>query len=235
MECLKASLSFFSTIKVKGDFEKLRNNLWIMPLTGLIIGAVISALSFPLYYFDLKLLTVIIYVLIEGVNHIDGLADFSDSYFAPKDRKLKALKDLQIGSGGVLAITIYVISLSYFFMNLSMQDFFVAIILSQMLAKQGMLHLMLSSKPLWNGLASEFIAGARKRDYISYAFTFSVVFILSIYYSVLPLESLVIYFATLYIFKLYTSSRYGGINGDMLGALNCIIFAAVLCLWSCSQ
>ncbi len=232
MELLKASLSFFSTIKVRGDFEKLRNNLWIIPIAGFIIGIAISLISYPLFYLKIGFLSVITYIAIEGINHIDGLADFFDSYFAPNDKKLKALKDLQMGSGGVLSIVIYITILAYSFSKLKIEDYFFAIILGQVLAKQGMLHLMLSSKPLWNGLASEFMKGLKKRDYFSYLFTFSLIFLLSCFNLKKPMECLVAYFITLYLFKLYVNRKYGGINGDMLGALNCIIFAGVIVLWS---
>lgn len=225
---LKASLSFFSTIKTGGDFEDLRNNLWIMPLTGFIIGLMIALLSYPFFYFGIGFLIVVIYVAVEGINHIDGLADFFDSFFAPENKKIKALKDLQIGSGGLIAVTIYIIALSNFFQIID--NPIPAIILSQTLAKQGMLQLMLSSKPLWDGLAAEFMKGIKRRDYISYAFSISIALLLSLKYPE-ALLSLVVYFVLVYVFRYYVIKKYGGINGDMLGALNCLIFAGVLGVW----
>ena len=225
---LRASLSFFSTIRIEGDFEDLRNNLWIMPFTGFIIGLTIALLSYPLHCLGVGFLTVIIYVTIEGINHIDRLADFFDSFFSPEGKKIKALKDLQIGSGGVIAVTVYIVTLSNFFYIID--DPVPALILSQTLAKQGMLQLMLSSKPLWDGLAAEFIKGVKKRDYLSYIFSISLALLLSVKYFE-ALLSLIVYFILVYVFRYYVNRKYGGINGDMLGALNCLIFAGVLGVW----
>ena len=225
---IRASLSFFSTIRVGGDFEDLRNNLWIMPFTGFLIGSIIAVLSYPFRHFGIGFLAVVVYVAVEGINHIDGLADFFDSFFSPEGKKIKALKDLQIGSGGVIAVTVYVIALSNFFQMI--ENFFPALILSQTLAKQGMLQLILSSEPLWEGLAAEFVRGAKRRDYVSYAFSIPLALLLSLKYFEAIL-SLIVYFFTVCVFGYYVNKKYGGINGDMIGALNCLIFASVLGVW----
>ncbi len=233
MKSLRAGISFFSTLKTGGEFEDLTRNLYVMPAIGAIIGAVIGVLSYPLAATGMGFLAVVIYIALEGINHVDGLADFGDAYFAPESKKLTALKDLNTGTGGAVSVSLYIILLTMFFDRISADMLIPAILLSQTLAKQGMLHLMLTSEPLWQGMVSEFVKHRKRRDFVSYLITLSLALILSVRWPVQVTASLLLYVAVLFGIRQYSLKKFGGINGDVVGATNCLIFLSVLGAWTC--
>ncbi|WP_457591773.1 adenosylcobinamide-GDP ribazoletransferase [Geoglobus sp.] len=233
MKSLRAGISFFSTLKAGGEFEDLTRNLYVMPAIGAIIGAVIGVLSYPLAATGMGFLAVVIYIALEGINHVDGLTDFGDAYFAPESKKLTALKDLNTGTGGSVSVSLYIILLTMFFDRISADMLIPAILLSQTLAKQGMLHLMLTSEPLWQGMVSEFVKHRKRRDFASYLITLSLALILSVQWPVQVTASLLLYVAVLFGIRQYSLKKFGGINGDVVGATNCLIFLSVLGAWTC--
>ncbi len=226
MRFLLGALGFFTTIPVGRDersFESLRRNLWVLPLVGAVIGFLIGIPLLILKDLDLPFLGVLVYLAIEGVNHVDGLADFGDAFFATKDRKLKALKDLNLGVGGVLAVALYIAILTKEF---ELIDNIVALIDSQMMAKFGMLFLLTTTKPIWDGMASYMMEFARRRDLIVGAILVTFV---SLTFGAIFVNLAVVFLC--FAYRFYVIRTFGGVNGDMIGALNCIIFAFTLLLW----
>ena len=238
MKALAGGLGFFSRIPIGCDaesYESLRKNLWILPIIGIILGTIIATLAYPLSYIDgvvIGVLIVIIYLAVEGINHIDGLADFADSIFAPEHKKFDALKDLKTGVGGVTAICLYFLSLTASLTNLNGIELIIAIINSQMMAKFGMLLLLTTTKPLWDGLASSIMEYASKEDLYK---GFSIIIVISTVFSLIYFRVIVINLALLAICIFYRAlvlRKYGGINGDIVGALNCIVFASGLSMFN---
>jgi adenosylcobinamide-GDP ribazoletransferase len=237
VKSLAGALGFFSRIPVGRNaesYDSLRKNLWILPIVGIVLGILIAIPAYVVYAISKKILFVAIlfYLAVEGINHVDGLADFADSIFAPKHRKLEALKDLKTGVGGTIAVCIYVLTLMVSFTNLSGLELVVAIVNSQMMAKFGMLLLLTTTKPLWNGLASSMMEFASKRDLIvglAVISAFSAVCVI-VCPKVLWVNSALIGICVAYRGKIVKD--YGGVNGDMVGALNCIVFASGLVLFS---
>lgn len=236
MKALAGALGFFSTVPVGRDaesFESLRRNLWILPIVGVILGIFMAIPILILVRFvkNLAFLAVLIYLAVEGINHVDGLADFGDALFAPKDRKLKALKDLKTGVGGTVTICIYFFTLMQTFMSLESDKIAIAIINSQMMAKFGMLLLLTTTKPIWSGMASCMMEFASRRD-IVVGLAIVIVFTLAcltIYPKIVWVNIAVILLCLLY--RSYVTRTFGGVNGDMLGALNCLTFAFSLILF----
>ncbi len=236
MKAIAGALGFFSTIPVGRDaesFESLRENLWILPIVGAILGIFMAIPILILIRFvkNLAFLAVLIYLAVEGINHIDGLADFGDALFAPKDRKLKALKDLKTGVGGTVAVCIYIFSLMQTFSILHPDEIVLAVIYSQMMAKFGMLLLLTTTKPIWEGMASCMMEFARRSDLVV-GLTIVIVFTLAcltIYPKIVWVNVAVILLCLLY--RLYVIRTFGGVNGDIVGALNCLAFAFSLILF----
>jgi len=232
---LTAGLSFFSTLKFGGEFEEITENLYLMPLIGAIIGLIIGIPGYFLSLAGLGFFTFLIYVGIEGINHIDGLSDFFDAVFAPQQKKISALKDLNVGSGGSLAVASYSVFLIIFFGKISYSEILPAVVLSQTLAKQAMLLLILRMNPLWNGMACEFGKNRSKRDYLSILISLAIAFPLMVFWKEKVLVSFIAFLLVTFFFERYVGIRFGGISGDMLGAINCIAFSSILGVWACWQ
>lgn len=233
MNAFRAGLSFFTTLKAGGDFDSLRKNLFVMPAVGALTGIMISIPAIFALKLSAGFLIILAYIAVEGINHIDGLSDFFDAVFAPPSRKIDAMKDLNTGSGGLVAVSSYLILLAFSFSMMNTQDAIFGIILAQILAKQGMLHLMLKFDPLWQGILSEFTKYKCRRDFASYFFTVGVAVLTGVVYPFKAIASMLTYLVLFFIFSEYVKRRFGGINGDMVGALNCVVFAGVVGVWAC--
>ncbi|TDA28786.1 MAG: adenosylcobinamide-GDP ribazoletransferase [Archaeoglobi archaeon] len=219
LEILKSSIGFLTTLPVKGDVDVLRRNLWIFPYIGLILGTLISIPAF----FGFGVLCLILYIALEGINHVDGLADFGDAFFAPKNKKREAMKDVQTGAGGVAFLCIYFIVLYHSFLLVKAFE----IVISQVFAKYSMLLLLTTSKPSWNGMGAYFMEFARKRDFLAGAIPLTI--------AVLEPKSLFALAFAVFItlcLKYYSRSRFGGVSGDVVGAANCLVFASCLLILS---
>ncbi|MEM4523774.1 MAG: adenosylcobinamide-GDP ribazoletransferase [Archaeoglobaceae archaeon] len=219
LKILKSSLSFLTTLPLKGEIDVLRRNLWIFPFTGAIIGFLISIPSF----FNLWIICLILYIAIEGINHVDGLADFGDAFFAPKDKKASALKDVKVGAGGVTFLCLYFLILYYSFQKVYMLE----IIFAQILAKFSMLILLTTSKPAWEGLGAYMMQFARKRDLL----IGSIPLILILFNPLFIIPTLLAISITVAV-RIYAERIFGGMSGDVIGACNCISFSAVLLFFS---
>jgi adenosylcobinamide-GDP ribazoletransferase len=234
VKALVASLGFFTRIPVGRDeksFDSLRRNLWILPITGFIAGFLIAVPSYLLRIYKIAFISVIIYILVEGINHIDGLADFGDSLFVSKERKLEVLKDVKTGVGGTLALVLYVVILAFSFNSISSDEIVAAIVLSQTAAKMGMLVLLATCNPLWSGIASTMMEFASRKDLIVGLLICGAIFGIFAVEFITALPMFAACMAATAFYRWYVLKTYGGVNGDIIGALNCILFTFGLIWW----
>ncbi len=229
MRALAGALGFFSTLPVGRDersFEALRRNLWILPVVGLILGSLISVSIVLLG--RLAFLGILFYLAIEGINHVDALADFGDALFAPKDRKLKALKDLNTGVGGTVAVSVYVFTLMWSFRTVVP----LAVVDAQMMAKFGMLLLLTTTSPIWEGMGAYMMEFAGFRDLCVGGTIVAVTTALLSKFDPSVVLSNVMAVVVCVLYRFYVVRTFGGVNGDLIGALNCIAFATTLLSFS---
>lgn len=86
------------------------------PVIGLIIGACLYPLTLVRDYIHpsvLALLILLVYLMITGGLHLDGVADVSDGIFSCRDRErmFEIMKDSRIGAFGVIALIFYFLSM----------------------------------------------------------------------------------------------------------------------------
>lgn len=228
IEAIRASISFLTTIPLGGDIEKLRKNLWLFPYTAVLVSLVVSIPYLIRDFVDVRFLAVVLYLAVEGINHVDGLADFGDALFAPKSKKRDAIKDLNTGTGGVAVVVIYFVMLY----SLLSQSGLWEILLSQVLAKYSMLLLMFTSRPGWEGMASYFMEKISIRDVLIGALP-----VVLVCYKI-GAESVVavtFVFVAVVFLKRYSEKHFGGINGDVIGSANCLAFVTSLALLKVCQ
>jgi adenosylcobinamide-GDP ribazoletransferase len=110
-----AQFSFFTiipSVKVE-ELEVVAEYSFTAPLVvGVIAGVVDFSAYFALWlaFKDIaKILLIAVVELIRGFNHLDGLLDVSDALMVKGDyeRRLKALKDVEVGSGGIGGAILY--------------------------------------------------------------------------------------------------------------------------------
>jgi len=145
---LKEISSVFSFLTIipsnNTNLETTAKYMHVFPIIGIVIGLLIGSLGFGLSFFldpmVVALLVVGSIVVITGVHHTDGLADFADGLMTKgtKDKKLKAMKDLSTGSAGIVSVVLYVIGAIIALSLTSGFALFQAILLSEILAKFSM-------------------------------------------------------------------------------------------------
>ena len=107
-------LQFMTTIPLRFDLkatpEDYGKGLVWAPAVGLIIGGVLAGCR---YVFSLALpqavtavFVMIVYILLTGGLHLDGLGDTFDGLFSgrPRERMLEIMRDSRVGMNAVLAV-----------------------------------------------------------------------------------------------------------------------------------
>lgn len=116
MKGLILSFQLFSRIPIAYEvpFERkyLRQALYFMPFVGLTIGLLTLPAVFLLYEKSSLLAAVmglIIYFILSGGLHLDGLSDVADGFLANVDaeRTIEIMHDPQLGLFGNLSLTAY--------------------------------------------------------------------------------------------------------------------------------
>ena len=205
--------------------DNIAKYMYIFPIVGIVIGLLIGSFGFGLSFFLdpllVSLLVVASIVIITGIHHADGLADFADGLMVKgsKDRKLEAMKDLSTGSAGIVAIVLYLIGLVIAISLTSEFDLFKAILISEILAKFSMVLMASLGNSASLGSNSPFVKIMKDKKKLAIAFLIMIVPVILIGET----TGLVMFgvTVTLTIFLLVLSTRsFGGITGDVLGATN---------------
>lgn len=205
--------------------EKTAKYMYFFPLVGIVIGLLVGSFGFGLsFILDpllVSLLVVTSIVILTGLHHADGLADFADGLMAKGsvEKKLKAMKDISTGSAGIVSIVLYLIGLVFTVSLTSGFDLFRAVLISEILAKFSMVLLASFGHSASLGSNSPFlkIMKDKKKLLLSFIIMFIPIFFLGGYTGLIMLITTII----VTLFLLFVSNRsFGGITGDILGTSN---------------
>lgn len=217
-------LPFFTRIPVKGNFGRVRNELWALPL----LTPLTSALATLVLYLELPLsnvLAVLALYLTIGLLHLDGLADWADGVMVKGDRerKIKAMKDLNTGIAGVFAVVMVLFLQVY---SLPFLPFY-ALYLAELNSKFAMLLALATKKPLGRGLGAYFMEGFNRKQLVSGTALYIALLLPLAYFDLRSLSSLAGLVAGIYVVRL-SIKEFGGLNGDCIGAVAEITRAGAL-------
>ena len=226
---LKEIGSIFSFLTIiptsNAKLETVAKYMYLFPIVGIAIGLLIGSIGFGLSFFldplIVSLLVVASLALITGIHHTDGLADFTDGLMTKgsKEKKISAMKDLATGSAGIVAIVLYLVGLIVTISMASGYQLFLALLLSEIVAKFSMVLMASIGNSASVGSNSPFVELMKNRKKL----------IVTVIITLIPLVILggttgLILFAvgtTLTIFLVGISTRsFGGITGDVLGSTN---------------
>ncbi len=132
--------NMFSIIPITKNFEfkdsLMSKSISLYPLVGFVLGFMLYLSSqLLLIFFDQEMSGYIVFVLwvvITGALHIDGLSDSIDGLFVSKDRSLEVMKDPHVGAMGMIFTTSFLILKAS---SLAHLDDFIYIPLVMMLAR----------------------------------------------------------------------------------------------------
>ncbi len=228
---LRNGFGFLSTIPVGITMEGIENlmkHIYIFPVVGTVIGIilaliviVLTALFSPLM---VSLFVIVLIYYITGFNHIDGLADFGDGLAAhgTKDKKIAAMRDTAIGTGGIVFCMIAIIALFVSLVSIQESDFFLilpfALIVAETSAKQSMVTVAAFGRSLHAGFGAMTVNNTKRSDLI-----IGTVFSAAVCYVVLGVMGLSAFIVSQLagLLVLNTANRhFGGVSGDVVGASN---------------
>ena len=226
---LKEIGSVFSFLTIiptaSSNLETVAKYMYLFPIVGIVIGLLVGSIGFGLSFFldplIVSLLVVASLTLITGIHHTDGLADFADGLMkkGTKEKKLAAMKDLATGSAGIVAIVLYLVGLIVAISLSTGFQLFLAIFLSEIMAKFSMVLMASLGKSASMGSNSPFVRLMKNRKKLAVTTIITLIPLIVLGGT----TGLIIFVAgtTLTLFLVAISTRsFGGITGDVLGSTN---------------
>ncbi|ASJ10680.1 adenosylcobinamide-GDP ribazoletransferase [Thermococcus sp. P6] len=208
-------IPFFTRIPISGNFERIQEELWALPL----LAIVTSALPTVVLYLRIppeSLFAVLGLYLTIGLLHLDGLADWADGIMAKGDRerKLRAMKDLNTGIAGIFAVVMVLLLQVY---SLPLIPFY-GLYLAELNSKFAMLLALATKRPLGEGLGAYFMEGMEKKRLVLGIILYALLFLPLVLYEPRSMASLAGLLAGGYVIRL-SLKNFGGLNGDCIGAV----------------
>jgi adenosylcobinamide-GDP ribazoletransferase len=227
----------FTTILPLGkprDFNAFARHSWLYPLAGYVIALLVAI---PIFFISDKMLAAGVAVagliVLSGAHHFDGLLDTGDGLMAHGDpeKRVHALTDRYVGAGGITAGIIVTLLLFAGFQ--AAVSIIPILIIGEVGAKFSMVFLTVYGSPFKEGMHSYLHQFARP-----YFPLLSL--LLCIPLLILPVSPLQLAGAGIMMILCPTvllkiaERRFGGVNGDVVGASNeitralIVVFVAIL-------
>ena len=196
------------------------------PLVGAFIGLILFIIykAVSCLYLDTLLTSAIVsiaLIVLTGGLHLDGLADTFDAFASNKNRekKLEIMRDSRIGTMGVLALISIIVLKILFLSEISTFDKFTALLSMCILSRWGqVLSIRSFNYAREGGKAKVFFDGINNGIYLS-ALIITLLFLFLLW----QLKGIYL-FAVLSIFSYFLgrlfSSKFGGLTGDVIGAIS---------------
>ena len=226
---LKQIGSIFSFLTIlptsNATLDEIAKYMYLFPIVGIIIGILVGSFGFGLSFLldpiIVSFLVVTSIVIITGIHHADGLADFADGLMVKgsKEKKLNAMKDLSTGSAGVVAIVLYLIGLVIAISLTSGFDLFKAILISEILAKFSMVLLASLGNSASVGSNSPFMKIMKDKKKLMISFVIMIIPV-ALLGETTGLVMLGITFVVTLIILVISNRSFGGVTGDILGSTN---------------
>lgn len=126
--------------------ENLKNALTFLPFIGFVLGAMVGlTVDFvgERNPFIGGALGMVLYIVLSGGMHLDGLADMADGFLSnsDKERTLDIMKDSLIGSFGTIALICYCILKTSLYSAFT-HNVWIYIVLSTMISRFSVLYLI---------------------------------------------------------------------------------------------
>ncbi|WP_318247658.1 MULTISPECIES: adenosylcobinamide-GDP ribazoletransferase [Solibacillus] len=228
---------FFSAVPIKRQLDmNAKSVTWMyafLPIVGLFIGVMISGGVFVISSYSdissllLAILIVIMFIILTGGLHLDGWIDMSDAFFSygEKEKRLEILDDPRTGAFGVISVfclLLLKVGVIYEMLLNGHEEIIPFIIFIPFIARLGMLIYFLTMQTAkQTGLAAYFKSIIIPKKLMLIISFFSILFLgVWIYFSMYSLFILVIVMLlSIFFYRKWTQKHFGGMSGDLLGAL----------------
>jgi adenosylcobinamide-GDP ribazoletransferase len=219
-------------VKLPSDWsagDSGRAAVWY-PLVGLVIGALTwlawKGATFLFSPLAAGIVTLVVWVILTGGLHLDGLADCCDGLFAsvPPARRLEIMKDPHIGAFGVIGLILILFLKAAALTSLTNVSSF-GILLAASLARWCILPAGLLPLARPSGMASDFAAGFQRSFIVwSAIIPLTLAILLGLRWILSSIAGLGAAVLVLWLAR----SRIGGVTGDVFGMVVEIVEVLVL-------
>lgn len=204
--------------------EDFSHSVPYFPLVGLVIGSLLAAVNYGLFYIETPLflrvtLLLLAEIIITGGLMYDGFMDTADGVFSARSRErmLEIMKDSHVGSNAVLAIIILLLLKIAAYLELNAETL-TWVLLTMSVATRTFMVVFIVNFPYARkeGIGHMFTKYA-KPFYTYIAFTVCAGIIAACGLQYLAVAG--ICFAVTLIIAQYLKTQLGGLTGDTYGAL----------------
>ena len=202
------------------------------PLVGIILGLIMyTAHTLLSLYINSSLviaaIIVVIYVILTGALHLDGLSDTFDGIFSyrSKQRMLEIMKDSRVGANGVIVLVLYFILNIIFLADLESIDLPMGafILLYPVVGRMNtVINCATAPYARTSGMAKDFVEQTDYKGFlISFLITMGYAYAVLTYFKLdISIIAIVPIMAILgYYFARLMTRKIGGVTGDTLGAV----------------
>ena len=216
--------------------EALMKHVYVFPVVGLALGALISAAAYiAALALPANLVAVVVILAIYklcGINHIDGLADFGDGVVAhgTLEKKVQAMKDVSLGTGGAVFIIVLLLATFAVVSDTPRTLLPLALLAAEVSAKESMIAFAAFSRSLQKGFGQIMIERTGRKQFTIGLIISAVVCAAAL--GPLGLAVLAVSQAAAFYMVLVARRNFGGATGDGIGATNevCRLMALVAAL-----
>ena len=204
--------------------EDFSRSVPYFPLVGLVIGSLLAAVNYGLFYIETPLflrvtLLLLAEIIITGGVMYDGFMDTADGVFSARSRErmLEIMKDSHVGSNAVLAIIILLLLKIAAYLELSGETL-TWVLLTMSVATRTFMVVFIVNFPYARkeGIGHMFTKYAKPfYTYIAFAVCAGIIAACGLQY----LAVAGICFTVTLIIAQYLKTQLGGLTGDTYGAL----------------
>lgn len=204
--------------------EDFSRSVPYFPLVGLVIGSLLAAVNYGLFYIETPLflrvtLLLLAEIIITGGLMYDGFMDTADGVFSARSRErmLEIMKDSHVGSNAVLAIIILLLLKIAAYLELSGETL-TWVLLTMSVATRTFMVVFIVNFPYARkeGIGHMFTKYAKPfYTYIAFAVCAGIIAAYGLQY----LAVAGICFTVTLIIAQYLKTQLGGLTGDTYGAL----------------
>ena len=233
---LLGAIGFLTTLPAgkTNRFEHLQKRTYLFPLAGALIGIILGAIATILMVLlpgqpgIFSVLMIISIYCFTGFNHLDALSDFGDGITAhgKREKKVRALKDMALGTGGVAFIVLYFLLLFVLIQSLVSVEIGtrfgsgigISLLVAEVASKHSMITTACLGQPIHQGMGSV-IADNTGPGQLLVSLLISAL-VCTVAMGMAGLVVLVMAMLSSVVVLVISNRHFGGINGDCIGTSN---------------
>ncbi len=236
MKDLFSAISFLTIVPIKSYSITFLTTAYF-PFVGLILGAILFLLDLILEKFLLLPreivvgFVLVIYIILTGGFHLDGLSDTVDGISASikdKTKILLVMSDSHIGAEGVVAIVCDILLKFVLLYKIPVGIFQNILLIFPVISRYCMVVSMFFSKPAKpDGLGKLFIENTNMKSLaIS---TIVCVIVAMLFFNIIVAIAMIVFSVLVVIITTkFLTKKIGGMTGDSIGAINEIAEITIL-------